>query len=295
MLVAADPGSPAQKPSKSSKGGWRTLAAGGAAGAIDCCFTMPMDTMSTQMQLQGYKSPIECTRAIMKANGVAGLYAGFFPFLVQSAAKSSIRFFSFELLEKAVDGCGFDRKQNAGFWSITCGMGAGVIESLSLTAPTDRVKVLSQAMSAERGGQPITAAQLVREKGFATLYQGSLATALRQSTSVAIRFFCFGEIKSTLCASLGYDTARAPSWVSFLAGGMGGAISVCANNPIDVAKSKIQAGKHTSIVACLREVVAERGIAGLGAGLSARVPRLFLSQAIQFTLVDAFKQILQKY
>jgi hypothetical protein len=35
-----------------SKGGWRTLAAGGAAGAIDCCFTMPMDTMSTQMQLQ---------------------------------------------------------------------------------------------------------------------------------------------------------------------------------------------------------------------------------------------------
>ena len=53
--------------SKKSKGGWRTLAAGGAAGAVDCCFTMPMDTMSTQMQLKGYKSPLEVTRAITQA------------------------------------------------------------------------------------------------------------------------------------------------------------------------------------------------------------------------------------
>ena len=35
------------------KGGWRTLLAGGGAGAIDCFVTMPMDTLSTQMQLIG--------------------------------------------------------------------------------------------------------------------------------------------------------------------------------------------------------------------------------------------------
>jgi hypothetical protein len=42
-------------------------------------------------------------------------------------------------------------------------------------------------------------------------------------------------------------------------------------------------------------VVKERGLAGLTAGLTARVPRLFLSQAIQFSLVDVFRQYLQKY
>lgn len=254
-----------------------------------------MDTVSTQMQLRGYRSPMECTRAIVQANGVAGLYAGFWPFLIQSAAKSSVRFFSFELLSNGVDNCGFDRKANPGFWSLVCGMGAGAIESLTLTAPTDRVKVLRQAMSAEKGGSPITAFQLVQEQGLLTLYRGALATALRQSSSAAVRFFCFAEIKGTTCKTLGYDADKAPVWVSFLAGGIGGAVSVCLNNPIDVAKSQIQAGRHTSIVSCLKETVRERGIAGLGAGLSARVPRLFLSQAIQFTLVDHFRRILQQY
>jgi hypothetical protein len=107
-------------PENKGKGGWRTLAAGGAAGAIDCCFTMPLDTMSTQMQLQGYRTPMECTRAIMKAKGVGGLYAGFWPFLMQSSAKSSIRFFGFEALSNGVDTLGFDRKANPGTQTSRC-------------------------------------------------------------------------------------------------------------------------------------------------------------------------------
>lgn len=100
--------------SNKQKGGWRTLVAGGAAGAIDCCFTMPLDTLGTQMQLQGYKTPMEGTRAIMKAKGVAGLYAGFWPFLIQSSAKSSIRFYGFEAIASGVDSLGVDRSQMPG-------------------------------------------------------------------------------------------------------------------------------------------------------------------------------------
>ncbi|KAL1503696.1 hypothetical protein AB1Y20_012169 [Prymnesium parvum] len=272
---------------------WHTVVAGGAAGAIDCCVTMPMDTMSTQMQLQNYRSPLECTKAIVQANGVRGLYAGFAPFCLQSAAKTSVRFFAFETLASAVDRCGVDRAANPGFWSLACGMGSGIIESLGLTAPTDRVKVMRQAEAARRGGECVTAVTLVREHGILTLYRGALATTLRQSSSVAVRFFCFGKIKAGLCSSLGCDEKRAPAWVSFLSGGIGGAVSVALNNPIDIAKSKIQAGVHCSISECIRETVKQRGLVGLGAGLSARLPRLFLSQAIQFMLVDVFKRYLQ--
>ena len=133
----------------------------------------------------------------------------------------------------------------SGFWALVCGLGAGAVEALSLTAPTDRVKVLGQAMSAE-AGKPITARELIAQKGFGTLYQGALATTMRQGSSVAVRFFCFGKIKEGMSKSLGYeDSKNAPGWVSFLAGGTGGAVSVCLNNPIDVAKSKIQAGLYT--------------------------------------------------
>lgn len=269
---------------------WHTVVAGAGAGAIDCCVTMPMDTMSTQMQLHHYRSPIECTRVIIQANGVAGLYAGFWPFCLQSAAKTAVRFYVYESLAAAVDCCGIDRTANPGFWMLTCGMGSGIVESLALTAPTDRVKVMRQAASARQGADHVTALSLVREHGVSTLYRGALATTLRQSSSVAVRFFCFGEFKAIICRACDYDQKRPPAWVSFIAGGIGGAVSVALNNPIDIAKSKIQAGFHCSIVECIRDTVRQRGLFGLTAGLSARLPRLFLSQAIQFMLVDVFKR-----
>jgi hypothetical protein len=71
-----------------------------------------------------------------------------------------------------------DRKANPGFWTLVCGLGAGTVESLALTAPTDRVKVLGQALSAERGGIAPTATQLVRERGFKTLYTGTYCFCL---------------------------------------------------------------------------------------------------------------------
>ena len=74
-----------------------------------------------------------------------------------------------------------------------------------------------------------------------------------------MRFFCYGKIKASICSSFGYNEMDAPAWVSFLAGGTGGAVSVCVNNPIDVAKSKIQAGRSPSIIHAIRETVAERG------------------------------------
>jgi hypothetical protein len=50
-----------------------------------------------------------------------------------------------------------------------------------------------------------------------------------------------------------------------------------------------------SMVPVWRDVIRDQGVVGLTAGLSARVPRLFLSQAIQFSLVDIFRAHLQKY
>jgi len=40
------------------------------------------------------------------------------------------------------------------------------------------------------------------------------------------------------------------------------------------------------MLGAMREVVAERGLSALGAGLQARAARLFMSQAIQFSVVE---------
>ena len=40
---------------------------------------------------------------------------------------------------------------------------------------------------------------------------------------------------------------------------------------------------------CAREVMATDGVSGFFRGLSARIPRLAISQAIQFVIVDQIK------
>ncbi|KAL3926046.1 MAG: hypothetical protein SGPRY_003498 [Prymnesium sp.] len=174
-------------------------------------------------------------------------------------------------------------------------MGSGIIESFALTSPTDRVKVLKQVASTQQCSTKVSFLSVVRDHGFLALYRGALATTLRQASSVAIRFFCFEEIKTALCTTLRYDGERTPAWILFLAGGISGAVSVALNNPIDVVKSQIQAGNHSTIAESLCDTIRKRGISGLLAGLSVRIPRVFLSQAIQFTCVDVFKRSLKAF
>ena len=76
-----------------------------------------------------------------------------------------------------------------------------------------------------------------------------------------------------------------------LAGGTGGAISACCSNPFDVLKTRIQAGYKGGMASCARDFVAERGLVALAtSGLSARVPQIFVSQAIQFAIVTRIQE-----
>ncbi|EOD13707.1 hypothetical protein EMIHUDRAFT_207393 [Emiliania huxleyi CCMP1516] len=240
-----------------------SFAAGGAAGALDTCITMPLDTVKTQMQINRHASVVSCVRTILRHDGAAGLYYGFGPFLLQASGKAAVRFCMFDVLVKAVDAAGIDRTQRPAVWSGVCGLGAGLAEALLWTAPTERVK------------------------GVAGLYVGAGATAARQATSVAMRFFFLDSVKGSLCGGLGYEKRSAPSWVTFISGGVGGFLSAVLNNPIDVVKSRIQSGNGgVGMLGAMREVVAERGLSALGAGLQARAARLFMSQAIQFSVVE---------
>lgn len=272
------------------------FAAGAIAGAVDTTLTMPLDTVKTKMQLKSFPSPLACARSIVQADGAAGLYYGFRPFLVQASGKAAVRFFMYENIVRAVDFYGIDRSKSPARWSMLCGLGAGMSEALFWTAPTERLKVLRQASAGlgQRGAGSHSLLTLVREQGIGGLYVGAGPTAARQASSTAVRFATLEHIKLVVCRTFGYDHRKVPAWVTFLAGGTGGAVSVILNNPIDVVKSRVQSGAaDRGVVACVRDLWRENGIAAFGAGLQTRTVRLFLSQAIQFTIVDAICQRLR--
>ena len=256
---------------------------------------MPLDTVKTKMHLKQYPSTLACTRAIVAADGVHGLYFGFRPFLFQASGKAAVRFSIYAAIARAVDATGVDRKRAPAKWSMACGLGAGLGEALLWTAPTERLKVLRQSAAGEGvGGSAHKMSTILKEQGIGGLYVGAGATAMRQASSTAVRFATLEHIKGLVCGSCGYDRSKAPWWVTFLAGGMGGAVGSVVNNPVDVVKSRIQSGKHRgSILSCVQALYAENGIAAFWAGIAPRCVRLFASQAIQFTIVDKMLQSLQ--
>ena len=254
---------------------------------------MPLDTIKTQMQLYKGLGLMECGRKIVKVDGVKGLYAGFGPFVTQASGKAAVRFFMYDVLCKTVDSFGVDRKKNKALSSLVCGTGAGICEALFWTCPTERLKVMKQAASGT-GVEAMGLKEIVAKEGVMGLYAGAGATTARQASSVAIRFTVMEQLSSAIVAMTGDNPNKPSAWVTFLAGGMGGAISVIFNNPADVVKSKMQAGYQGGNLACIREIIKERGLSGFGAGLNARVPRLFMSQAIQFAMVAQIRPLLGK-
>ena len=283
---------------KASAKGLSWFAGGAVAGALDTCVTMPLDTVKTKMHLKQYAGPLSCAQAIVRADGAAGLYYGFRPFVIQASGKAAVRFCMFDALRRAVDGAGVDRSANPAAWSLTLGFGAGMAEALFWTAPTapptpSPAFACRRILSRSVGELSV----ILREQGVRGLYVGAGATAARQASSVAVRFSVLDRLSAALCGLLGHDAARdgrAPAWVTFVAGGTGGAVGAALNNPIDVVKSRIQSGQSASAVECCQTLLRERGPAAFAAGLSARVPRLFVSQAIQFTVVAQVVALLER-
>lgn len=248
--------------------------------------TMPLDTLKTNMQVSG-QGATKSAGVIFRRGGIRQFYAGLPEFLFQASGKAAVRFYTFSLFQNASNFVGMDAVLGQTANDFTCGLGAGVVEALAWTTPTERVKVLKQT---SRIGTQGSVLSIAMDQGVAGLYRGAVATAMRQSSSVAIRFTMYGPIKERLTNTFSPDSRGAPPvWITMLAGGCGGAVSVCVNNPIDVVKSRLQGSsgaQYSNTLQCFMHVLKNEGVSAFYKGLSARVPRLFLSQAIQFSVYE---------
>eukprot|EP00929_Paragymnodinium_shiwhaense_P064111 TRINITY_DN32079_c0_g2_i1.p1 TRINITY_DN32079_c0_g2~~TRINITY_DN32079_c0_g2_i1.p1 ORF type:complete len:292 (-),score=51.67 TRINITY_DN32079_c0_g2_i1:671-1546(-) len=276
--------------------GLKSFLAGALGGATDSLFTMPFDTVKTQMQISKQAHPTMggCVSVIYRADGVPGFYRGYTPFLVMAAGKAGVRWGFYRLLYDAVYLTGHDPDDNKAWWTFACGTGAGVGEALVWTAPAERLKVLRQK-AAGTGIRSTAYGQILRGHGLSGLWVGATPTAMRSASNAAVRFSVASHVREFYRSLTGTaEGHKLPFVANFLAGGTGGAISVLCNNPIDVVKTRMQAGTSTGVVACFRALYAEGGVMAFSAGLSARVPQIFLSQAIQFAVIDKVAGLLDR-
>ena len=249
--------------------------AGGGAGLIETTATYPLDLAKTRQQLTVSSSDSTPTvlRKVLRASGVRGLYAGISAPLISEVPRRSLKFTMNGVFKEKLGAvfpeCGF-----AGNVALaTCaGSMAGASETLIHT-PFEIVKIRIQQGSSGAGVLG-TAAELVRTEGVMYLYTGLEAYALRQIVWNGGFFGLLGLGNAVLPPTLsGSKVGR-----DFLLGLAAGTTATVLNNPLDVAKSRIQGADGRSnagrwSLSVTMEILQAEGLRGWGKGLPARLYR----------------------
>lgn len=281
--------------SKAKRHGAVSALAGFFSGATEAAVTMPFDTVKTYCQVQRTGlTPIGAAKDIFRLKGFGGYYFGLPAVLVQVAGKGAIRFSSYEQYKRGLQVAG------APSFSIdfVAGLGAGFTEAFLWTTPTERLKVLRQ--NDIRSGLnryaslPSAVKTVATEHGIRGLYAGIGACGLRQASGVGVRFAVYGRVKELL-------TTNPPQlWQSALAGGITGCASTAMNHPIDVIKTRIEAQdgpgakEYTSTPQAFRKILSQDGWKALYKGISPRMIKISLGQAITFTAYEKYGDLIEE-
>ena len=239
--------------------------AGAGAGVVKLCCTAPLDTVKVHMQLGQGSAAVRAAvdgggraaapgvlatgAAILRLEGVRGLYFGFSAGAAQQMGKVGLQFALFEhcrrSIRRALGGGGaHGGKQSSalspGAVNFVSGFSAGALEAVLWTTPTERLKTLRQAQIGHGrgggggggGGGPTAAQQRTAPPGSSSTYRalvdavraaegggvvgplrglwrGAGATAARQASNLGVRFFTYNEIKDRIVRARGGDAAAA--------------------------------------------------------------------------------------
>jgi solute carrier family 25 citrate transporter 1 len=272
------------------------MAAGCIAGGIEATAVWPMEYIKTQLQLQSrakgaqlpYTGVISGLRYTVQSTGFFSLYRGLTPTLIGSVPKAGIRFGLNAILKDNLR----DSEGNlTPLKNFVAGLGAGVAEALVIVAPVESVKTkcIELNMPFIKGMKHIMATQ-----GFAGIYQGATATALKQGSNQGLRFMWFNEFKQWVTN----DGEKPMTPLLGLFGGMSaGCFSTLGNNPFDVIKTRMQgtkAAQYKSTMDCLMQIVQKEGVASLYAGVVPRLGRVVPGQGIIFMSFETIQNELQR-
>lgn len=273
---------------------------GAIAGATEITVTMPLDTIKTQMQLNPRHGLGATVSNVLTQKGPQGFYFGYSAMLSQVAFKAAIRFWAYEQSKNALTNW-FHPIEDRNLINAMSGVFAGVVEAAVWVTPTERLKIMRQreinSLNPRFNSLVGSVGIVVKEQGFGSLFVGFPATALRQGMAMGIRFALYDQLKVIIA---GADNKPTP-YQLLGAGCLTGTVSSLVNQPIDTAKSRLQAQdrgvmlRYSGTVNCISTMVREEGVASLYRGSLPRVARLTIGQGIIFSCYDTIREAITKF
>ncbi|KAI8996886.1 mitochondrial carrier domain-containing protein [Pilobolus umbonatus] len=162
------------------------------------------------------------------------------------------------------------------------GICTGITQAVTLVTPLEMIKVRQQTeMIADKSqrkyhGLLNTASIIVRQEGFGALYSGLMATVVRQSWGLLVKFSAYVELKS-MFEKLSDDPDKPlPPWQHMICGGMANVFVAILNSPPDVVKTRMQdAGRsYTGTWHCIKSMARNEGFSSFFRGSMLRVIRI---------------------
>ena len=146
--------------------------------------------------------------------------------------KNSVRFGGFEFAKKNL----FTGESQAN--TFMCGLFAGFSEAIAVVTPQEtlKTKLIHDKLSPNPQYSNIFQGiyTISQQTGLKGLYAGVVPTVMKQSSNQAVRFVVFADTKNYLSNFMSNKIV-----VDLFAGGFAGFVSVMANNPVDVIKTKM--------------------------------------------------------
>jgi solute carrier family 25 (mitochondrial citrate transporter), member 1 len=311
------------------------LLAGGLAGALEISITYPLEYIKTQLQVTSvtnngsrvsFTGSFDCAKRTIDSYGVFGLYRGFLTNFLGAIPRTALRFATFERIAdymqgdvKVVSSISSTKKgqktQRAPLTplqSFTAGLVSGVIEAVIIIVPMTTLQVklisdLNRDIPQYTRGMVHAISTIVKEEGLSGLYRGATPTILKIAFNISFRFLMYNELvaffqkqfeENKRAKELALSDSTRFSISSMTAGSIAGAVTVLANQPIDVVKSNMQSVngmiRYTSSIDCFQKIWKEEGVKGLYRGLVPRLNRVVLETSLSFTFFELLSRNLNK-
>lgn len=281
----------------------------GGVSAISVFF--PLNNIRTRLQVESGdkkgRSVLQCGKDIVEADGIAGLYQGWWSAVVCLGASNFVYFYTYNGLKSALQlyfkrngmSTDLDPVRNLMIASF-----AGVINVL-VTTPlwVVNTRLMTQTKAAMKGKEkesPYTGvwnclSRIYAEEGLSTLWNSVLPSLVLVSNP-SIQFVVYENLRKNMVAIAKDRNSPISAFEFFIMGAIAKAVATVCTYPLQIAQSKLRADRgqkgerqYKGTIDCLIKIRAANGWIGWFKGMEAKLWQTVLTAAFQFLTYEQIK------
>jgi len=263
----------------------------------------PLDQIRTYLQVKKTSGTWEGIKALVKEEGVPGLYRGLGPVLISLAVSNFVYFYANNLLKVLVRKA--TKKQVTVIQNLFIASIAGVINVL-LTCPlwvaNTRLKLqFKHTGKKEDGKEPYKGlydclVRVSKEEGVLTLWSSTVASLILV-TNPTINFVVYDKVRQMMVTAAKAKNMGLTSAEIFLNGAIAKAIATIVTYPIQIAQTRLRAhggkdegrDKYKNTLDVLIKLYRSDGFLGWFAGMDVKLVQTVLTAAFQFVCYEHIK------